>query len=112
VRRAGLAALAIVVVTTASLAFVFGQAARGPASVSRAPVSAEAVGDEPIIVEDEPPEPDEPPPVDPATASAQRAARIADAVAAGGSWRLRTARGPVHVWRPEGYHGDGAATIV
>jgi hypothetical protein len=115
VRRAGLAIITLVVVTTAGLAYVFGQAGRGPTSVSRAPAEADddqGADDDPIIIEETPPEPDRPPPSDPATASAARAARIADAVAAGGSWRLRTARGPVHVWRPEGYHGDGAATVV
>jgi hypothetical protein len=50
--------------------------------------------------------------VGPADSTAARALRIADAVAAGRSWRLTTARGPVHVWQPEGYHGDGAATVV
>ncbi len=34
------------------------------------------------------------------------------AVAAGQHWRLDTARGPVHVWVPDGYHPDGAATVI
>lgn len=34
------------------------------------------------------------------------------AVAAGRSWRLDTANGPVHVWVPAGYHADGAATVL
>lgn len=38
--------------------------------------------------------------------------RVDEAVAAGRSWRLDTANGPVHVWVPAGYHPDGAATIV
>lgn len=37
---------------------------------------------------------------------------LAAAVAAGRSWRLETANGPVHVWVPAGYHADGAATVV
>jgi len=41
-----------------------------------------------------------------------RAIRIADAVAAGRAWRLTTSHGPVHVWIPDGYHPDGAATVV
>lgn len=34
------------------------------------------------------------------------------AVAAGRSWALTTAAGPVHVWVPAGYHPDGAAIVV
>ncbi len=37
---------------------------------------------------------------------------IADAVAAGTYWRIDGPRGPLHVWRPAGYHADGAATIL
>jgi hypothetical protein len=37
---------------------------------------------------------------------------LAAAVAAGRTWRLDTANGPVHVWVPAGYHADGAATVV
>lgn len=37
---------------------------------------------------------------------------IADAVAAGTHWRVEGPRGPIHVWRPAGYHTDGAATIL
>ncbi|MBZ0235474.1 MAG: hypothetical protein K8M05_24305 [Deltaproteobacteria bacterium] len=37
---------------------------------------------------------------------------VDQAVAAGRSWRLDTANGPVHVWVPAGYHPDGAATIL
>ncbi len=34
------------------------------------------------------------------------------AVAAGQTWRLETANGPVYVWAPAGYHADGAATVI
>jgi hypothetical protein len=37
---------------------------------------------------------------------------LEQAVAAGRSWRLDTASGPVHVWVPAGYHPDGAATVI
>lgn len=37
---------------------------------------------------------------------------IVDAVAAGSYWRIDGPRGPLHVWRPAGYHADGAATIL
>lgn len=37
---------------------------------------------------------------------------ISDAVAAGSYWRIDGPRGPLHVWRPAGYHADGAATIL
>lgn len=34
------------------------------------------------------------------------------AVAAGRSFALTTARGPIHVWIPAGYHPDGAAIVL
>ncbi|MBP9086761.1 MAG: hypothetical protein KBG15_11620 [Kofleriaceae bacterium] len=37
---------------------------------------------------------------------------ITDAVAAGTYWRIDGPHGPLHVWRPAGYHADGAATIL
>ncbi len=37
---------------------------------------------------------------------------LTTAVAAGSHLRLETAHGPVHVWRPAGYHPDGAATVI
>jgi hypothetical protein len=37
---------------------------------------------------------------------------IANAVAAGQHVRIDGPRGPLHVWRPAGYHADGAATVL
>ncbi|MEZ4400353.1 MAG: hypothetical protein R3B06_10065 [Kofleriaceae bacterium] len=34
------------------------------------------------------------------------------AVAAGHSWTLASAAGPIYVWAPAGYHPDGAAVVV
>ena len=48
--------------------------------------------------------PTEPAPPDPPA--------LDDIVRAGRSWRLETARGPVHVWIPAGYDPTTAATIV
>jgi hypothetical protein len=38
--------------------------------------------------------------------------QLAAAVNAGSSWRIEGPRGPIRVWRPAGYHADGAATVV
>lgn len=45
-------------------------------------------------------------------AATQTVHPVAAAVAAGRHERLETDRGPVHVWVPDGFHPDGAATIV
>lgn len=37
---------------------------------------------------------------------------LAEAVAAGRSYTLTSASGPIHVWVPAGYHPDGAATVL